>query len=121
MLQCYSKWFDSLFEPFNKLMTHKDIRAINKLNHILNSKQLCCGFFLIVEIYPQQLIAVFVAGEIKQDISSIYNSNENQDKHKLSDIIKNKIIERRELQQFQYERNNDIDVESFVLECLINH
>lgn len=39
MLQCYSKWFDSLFEPFNKLMTHEDIRAINnKFNHTLNSK-----------------------------------------------------------------------------------
>lgn len=50
-------------------------------------------FFLIVEIYPLQFIAVFV---MKQDISSIYNSNGNLDKHKLSDIIKNKIIERRE-------------------------
>lgn len=57
-------------------------------------------FFLIVEIYPQQFIAVFVAGEIKQDISSIYNSNGNLDKHKLSDIIKNKIIEGREEESF---------------------
>lgn len=57
-------------------------------------------FFLIVEIYPLQFIAVFVAGEIKQDISSIYNSNGNLDKHKLSDIIKNKIIEGREEESF---------------------
>lgn len=57
-------------------------------------------FFLIVEIYPLQFIAVFVAGEIKQDISSIYNSNGNLDKHKLSDIIENKIIEGREEESF---------------------
>lgn len=25
MLQCYRKWFDRLFEPFNILMTHEDI------------------------------------------------------------------------------------------------
>lgn len=57
-------------------------------------------FFLIVEIYPLQFIAVFVAGVIKQDISSIYNSNDNYDKHKLSDIIKDRIIERREEESF---------------------
>lgn len=37
---------------------------------------------------------------MKQDISSIHNSNDNQDKHKLSDIIKDKIIERREEESF---------------------
>lgn len=57
-------------------------------------------FFLIVEIYPLQFIAVFVPGEIKQDISSIYNSNGNLDNNKLSDIIKNKIIEGREEESF---------------------
>lgn len=57
-------------------------------------------FFFNCRNISLQFIAVFVAGEIKQDISSIYNSNGNLDKHKLSDIIKNKIIEGREEESF---------------------